>query len=91
MTDKIAGKKQGIVNIPIIMTIYSNECPDLTMVDLPGITRIAIKGSDQQEVDIEKVTKDMIKEYAKDERTIMLVVAPANADITTSDGLQLAR
>lgn len=73
------------------MTIYSNECPDLTMVDLPGITRIAIKGSDQQEVDIEKVTKDMIKEYAKDERTIMLVVAPANADITTSDGLQLAR
>lgn len=29
----------------------------------------------------------MIRDYAKDERTIMLVVAPANADITTSDGL----
>lgn len=33
----------------------------------------------------------MITKYAKDERTIMLCVAPANADITTSDGLQLAR
>lgn len=37
------------------------------------------------------LNKLYLKRYAKDERTIMLCVAPANADITTSDGLQLAR
>ncbi len=33
----------------------------------------------------------IIFRYAKDERTIILAVMPANSDITTSDGLQLAR
>lgn len=71
------------------MTIHSNECPDLTLVDLPGITRINLQGTDQKE-DIEKVTKDMCIHYAKDDRTIILCVIPANADISTSDGLKLA-
>jgi len=37
------------VDKPIILTIYSSSCPDLTLIDLPGITRIAIQGSDQGE------------------------------------------
>ena len=39
----------------IILNIKSHTCPDLTVIDLPGITRIRLKGSDQGE-DIEKVT-----------------------------------
>ena len=42
LTDKLCGKKKQIVNKPIILTIYSSTCPDLTIIDLPGITRIAI-------------------------------------------------
>ena len=38
LTDKIAGKSKGIVDNPIIMTVYSSSCPDLTIIDLPGIT-----------------------------------------------------
>ena len=33
----------------------------------------------------------LIKSYVKDDRTIILCVIPANADISTSDGLQMAR
>lgn len=33
----------------------------------------------------------MALHYVKDERTIILCVIPANADISTSDGLQMAR
>lgn len=33
----------------------------------------------------------MCERYMKDYRTIILCVVPANADMTTSDGLQLAR
>jgi len=33
----------------------------------------------------------MARRYIKDERSIILCVIPANADISTSDGLKLAR
>jgi dynamin 1-like protein len=33
----------------------------------------------------------MAQRYVGDSRTIILCVLPANADMTTSDGLQMAR
>ena len=45
LTEKVAGSSKNIVNVPIIVTIYSSTCPDLTLVDLPGITRIPLHGS----------------------------------------------
>ena len=62
----------------------------MTLIDLPEITRIPLQGSDQ-EVDIEKVTKKMALRYVKDSKTIILAVIPANADMTASDALQMAR
>jgi len=59
----VAGKNKGIVNDPITLTIYSNDCPDLTLIDLPGITRIPLKGSDQEGKDIEAKTKEMTLQY----------------------------
>ena len=47
VTDKVCGAKKGIVDKPIILNIYSHTCPDLTLIDLPGITRIPMAGSDQ--------------------------------------------
>jgi dynamin 1-like protein len=44
LTDKVAGDKKNIVDRPIILNIYSPTCPDLTLIDLPGITRIPIAG-----------------------------------------------
>lgn len=90
LTDKIAGNKKGIVDKPIVISIYSHTCPDLTLVDLPGITRIPLAGSDQPQ-DIERITRDMCGRYCKDPRTIILCVIPANQDLTTSDALQMAR
>jgi len=88
LTDEICGGNKGIVDDPIVLQIFSPNCPDLTVIDLPGITRIAI-GS--QPKNIEQITKDMVKRYCKDERTIILAVMPANADMTTSEALQLAQ
>jgi len=88
LTDKVAGSSKNIVDRPIVLQVYSHTCPDLTLVDLPGITRIA---TGDQTGDIEKVTKAMAHRYVSDPRTIILCVVPANADMTTSDGLQMAR
>ena len=86
LTDKVCGKSKNIIDKPIVLTVFSNTCPDLTLVDLPGITRIPMQGSDQPE-NIEQITRAMAHRYVSDSRTIILCVLPANADMTTSDGL----
>jgi dynamin 1-like protein len=55
LTDEVAGKECQIVNDPIKLRIYSSDCPDLTIIDLPGITRIDVRG----QKDIEKITTEM--------------------------------
>lgn len=86
LTDKVCGKSKNIIDNPITLHIYSPTCPDLTLVDLPGITRIPMAGSDQPE-NIEQITRAMASRYVSDSRTIILCVMPANVDMTTSDGL----
>lgn len=87
LTEKVCGNSKGIIDDPIVLNVYSPSCPDLTLVDLPGITRIAQEG---QAKNIEEVTKNMASRYCGDERTIILCVIPANQDMSTSDGLQMA-
>ncbi|CAE8643142.1 unnamed protein product, partial [Polarella glacialis] len=89
-TDLVAGANKGIVNDPIILTVYATGAPDLTLIDLPGITRVPVKGSDQTE-DVEKLTRDMTMHYVNDPRTIILAVLPANQDMSVSDSLHVAR
>ena len=74
LTDLVAGKKKGIVDDPIKLVsifsdnaVFSNECPDLTLIDLPGITRVALHNSDQQSVDIEAVTTALVAKYCKED------------------------
>jgi GTP-binding protein EngB required for normal cell division len=90
LTDKTAGINKNIIDEPIVLAIYSYTCPDLTLIDLPGITRIPLKGSGQPE-NIERITTEMAKRYCGDERTIILCVIPANIDLTTSEALKYAQ
>jgi hypothetical protein len=84
------------VNNPIKLNIYSNTCPDLTLIDLPGITRIPIHGiiiinlGSDQPSNILEITSEMAKSFCADESTIILCVIPANIDISTSEALQMA-
>ena len=88
LTDDKAGKTKNIIDDPIVLTIFSNTCPDLTLIDLPGITRIPIG---DQPKNIYEVTKEMAYKYISDPRTIILCVCAANVDVTTSDGLRMAQ
>ena len=44
LTEKMCGKSNNIVYKPLVLQVYSHTCPDLTLIDLPGITRIPIEG-----------------------------------------------
>ena len=81
MTDKVCGSKKIIKDIPIVLNIFSASCPNLTIVDLPGITSIPVG---EQPKNIYEITRDMALRYIKDARSIILCVIPANQDLSTS-------
>lgn len=39
-TERVCGKDKNISDLPIIVKIFSRNVVDLTLVDLPGITKI---------------------------------------------------
>jgi dynamin 1-like protein len=87
-TARIAGKNKGISRIPINLKIYSPNVLNLTLVDLPGLTKIPIA---DQPVDIERQIKNLILEYISKPNSIILAVTPANQDLVNSEALKLAR
>lgn len=42
-TNRLAGKDKGVTDKPISLIIYSPNVVDLTLVDLPGLTKVPIK------------------------------------------------
>eukprot|EP00798_Chlamydomonas_sp_ICE-L_P016681 gene16681-22940_t len=73
---------------PIYLTVYSPNVPNLTMVDMPGLTKVPIDG---QPLSIVQELDDMVRQYIKGDNAIILAVTPANADLATSDALRMAR
>ena len=87
-TMRIAGSNKGINRQPINLKIYSPHVLSLTLVDLPGLTKVPIG---DQPTDIEKQTRNLITEYIAKPNSIVLAVSPANVDIVNSEALKLAR
>ncbi|KAM6162271.1 interferon-induced GTP-binding protein Mx2-like [Erethizon dorsatum] len=86
--DMIAGKGQGIKDELISLDIGSPSVPDLTLIDLPGITRVPVGN---QPADISRQVKQLIMNYIKKDETINLVVVPSNVDIATTEVLSMAQ
>lgn len=87
-TSRIAGNNKGINRLPINLKIFSPHVLNLTLVDLPGLTKIPIG---DQPTDIEKQTRSLISEYIAKPNSIILAVSPANVDLVNSESLKLAR
>ncbi|KAK4457885.1 Dynamin-related protein DNM1 [Cladorrhinum samala] len=87
-TARVAGSNKGINRQPINLKIYSPHVLNLTLVDLPGLTKVPIG---DQPTDIEKQTRNLISEYIAKPNSIILAVSPANVDIVNSEALKLAR
>ncbi|XP_033239217.1 dynamin isoform X7 [Drosophila pseudoobscura] len=87
-TDRVTGSNKGISNIPINLRVYSPHVLNLTLIDLPGLTKVAIG---DQPVDIEQQIKQMIFQFIRKETCLILAVTPANTDLANSDALKLAK
>ena len=87
-TNRGAGVGKSISNVPIRLKIVSPHVLTMTLVDLPGITRVPVGN---QPKDIEVRIREMIMEYIKHPSCIILAVSPANVDLANSDALNMAK
>ena len=87
-TEKIAGKEKLISDKPIIMKIFSSKLIDLTLVDLPGLVKVPLKG---QPDNIDSQIKKIVLDFISNSNSIILAITPSNVDISNSDSLKIAR
>ncbi|XP_059442425.1 phragmoplastin DRP1E-like isoform X2 [Corylus avellana] len=87
-TDRLTGKSKQISPVPIHLSIYSPNVVNLTLIDLPGLTKVAVEGQPESIVqDIE----NMVRSYVEKPNCIILAITPANQDVATSDAIKIAR
>ncbi|KAI1633563.1 vacuolar sorting protein 1 [Biscogniauxia mediterranea] len=87
-TEAKVGRNSGISPAPINLRVYSPNVLTLTLVDLPGLTKVPVG---DQPRDIERQIRDMVLKYIQKSNAIILAVTSANIDLANSDGLKLAR
>lgn len=87
-TDATAGSNAGISAVPINLRVYSPHVLTLTLVDLPGLTKVPVG---DQPKNIEKLIRDLVLKFISRPNAILLAVNAANQDLANSDGLKLAR
>uniref|UniRef100_A0A673JHH8 Dynamin-1-like protein n=1 Tax=Sinocyclocheilus rhinocerous TaxID=307959 RepID=A0A673JHH8_9TELE len=79
---------QGISDEPIHLKVFSPHVVNLTLVDLPGITKVPVG---DQPKDIELQIRELILKYISNPNCIILAVTAANTDMATSEALKVAR
>ncbi|XP_077066930.1 myxovirus (influenza virus) resistance G [Siphateles boraxobius] len=86
--NELAGSGVGICDELITLEVMSPDVCDLTLIDLPGIARVPVKG---QPEDIGNQIKSLITKFIEKQETINLVVVPCNTDIATTEALKMAQ
>ena len=76
------GTNKAVSDQQIRLKICSLNVLTMTLVDLPGITRVPVG---DQPKDIEKQIRNMILSYIKRDSCLILAVSPANSDLANSD------
>lgn len=87
-TERMAGANKGICPEPINLKIYSAKVVNVTLVDLPGITKVPV--GDQPE-DIEAQIRNLVLKYICNPNSIILAVVTANTDMATSESLKFSK
>jgi len=89
-TDARAGSQKAVSSEPIFMRFSSPYVPNLSLVDLPGLTMTALTDQGQPK-DIKAQIRAMIGEHIAQERTIILMVCAARPDLEADPALELVK
>ena len=89
-TKRRAGGAKGVSYKAILIKVYAKDIPNLSLIDLPGLTMTALTDRGQPK-DIKEQVKKMIGSYIAQERTIILSVMPARVDLEADPSLELIK
>lgn len=87
-TKRLTGRNNSVSSEPIFLTIYSPHFINLTLVDLPGITKNATEG---QPLDIEQQIRQMVYKFVSNPHSLIVAVSAANEDLANSEALKISR
>ena len=87
-TERLTGEGRNVSPQPINLKFFSPHVLNLTLVDLPGLTKVATEGQDPA---IVQQIHDMVYNFIKVNTALILAVTPANQDLANSDSLRIAR
>lgn len=87
-TERETGTGVAVTDKPINLKIYSPNVVNLTLIDLPGITRNPVG---DQPKNIEEILRNMVVRYIREPSCIIMAVTAANTDLALSDAIQLAK
>ena len=87
-TERVVGTKTNISSQSIFLRIHSPNVLDITLVDLPGLTKVPVGDQPQ---DIEAQIREMILMFITNPNSLILAISNANQDLANSDSLKLAR
>jgi vacuolar protein sorting-associated protein 1 len=90
ITIKTAGKDMNISSKPIFLRIYNPSIPNLSFIDLPGLTMVACTDRGQP-IDIKEKIREIVGEYIRPKKTIILAVMPARTDIEADVALDIIK
>ena len=98
---------QAISKTAIHLRIHSPRVVNLTLVDLPGLTKVRYDNHEagtqlmtppplqvpvgDQPKDIEQQLRDLVLHYINSPNSLILAVSPANSDLANSDAIKIAR
>ena len=77
-TERLVGGRKNISSDPIHLRIHACDVVNLTLVDLPGITKVPIG---DQPSDIEERVRNMALDYISEPSAIILAIIEATSDI----------
>jgi len=85
-----AGNDMGISDKPIWIRIFAPSLPNLTLVDLPGLTMVACTDRGQPK-NIKEQIRGLVKEFITPHETTILAVMAARTDLETDLALDLIK
>jgi len=86
LTDQHATGEAFISRQALYIRVVRRDGPQLSLIDLPGVTHNAEKMSN-----IHEVTVSLVKEYIEPEEMVILCVIPAMSDFGNAEVVKLAR
>uniref|UniRef100_A0A061RD34 Dynamin 1-like protein n=1 Tax=Tetraselmis sp. GSL018 TaxID=582737 RepID=A0A061RD34_9CHLO len=87
-TVRYLGSNWNVSADPITLKIFSPNVLTMTLIDLPGITKVPVG---DQPRDVEDILVRMTKHYIDNPACIILAVSPGNSDIANSEAIKLAQ